>query len=146
MAQRRPSPPGYHVEQVPRSGLVTAGYLVTGIPYFFSVVTALAANEQNETGWLLLPVAGPWITMGRRTYGCNPDQANSTTGQNLACVADIFVVMGLIFDGVVQATGATLLLVGYVATKPDLVRNDEGLRVTPMRIGSGTGAGVVGRF
>jgi hypothetical protein len=54
--------------------------------------------------------------------------------------------MGLIFDGVVQATGGTLLLAGYVATKPGLVRNDEALHVVPMRIGGGMGAGVVGGF
>jgi hypothetical protein len=81
--------------------------------------------------------------MGRRTYGCNLDATNSTTGQSLTCVADIFVVMGLIFDGIVQDAGGALLLAGYVATKPGLVRNYAALRV-PMRIGSGMGVGAVG--
>ncbi len=54
--------------------------------------------------------------------------------------------MGLIFDGVAQATGGALLLAGYVATKPGLVRNDETLRVLPMRIGSGMGLGAAGGF
>jgi hypothetical protein len=141
-----PIPPGYHVEDLPRSGLVTAGYIVTGIPYFFSVVAALSANNDNESGWLLVPFAGPWVTMGRRNYGCNPDATNQTTGQSLACVADVFVVMGLIFDGIVQATGGVLLLTGYVATKPGLVRNDAKLRLLPMQIGSGTGLGASGVF
>lgn len=141
-----PIPPGYHVEDLPRSGLVTAGYIVTGIPYFFSVVAALSANNDNESGWLLVPFAGPWVTMGRRRYGCNADAMNQTTGQSLTCVADVFVVMGLIFDGIVQATGGTLLLTGYVATKPGLVRNDAALRVLPMQMGAGMGVGAFGEF
>jgi hypothetical protein len=141
-----PVPPGYHVEEQPRGGLVTAGYIVAGIPYFFSVVTALAANSNNESGWLYVPLAGPWITLGRRGYSCNADASNQTTSQSLACVADIFVVMGLVFDGIVQATGGTLLLVGYTATKPGLVRNDDAIRVLPMHVGTGVGAGVFGSF
>jgi len=46
----------------------------------------------------------------------------------------------------VQATGVSLILAGELATKPGLVRNDEALRVVPMRLGSGMGAGVVGGF
>jgi hypothetical protein len=141
-----PVPPGYHVEELPRSGLVTAGVIVLGIPYFFSVVTALSANSQNESGWLYLPVAGPWLTLGRRSYSCNPDNNNQSTSQSLACVGDVFAVMGLIFDGIVQATGAGLLLGGELATKPGLVRNDEAVRIVPMRLGGGMGAGVVGGF
>ena len=49
-------------------------------------------------------------------------------------------------DGIVQATGAGLLLGGELATRPGLVRNDEAVRVVPMRLGGGMGAGVVGGF
>jgi hypothetical protein len=141
-----PVPPGYHVEDVPRSGLVVAGAVTLGVPYFFSAVAALSANSQNQSGWLYVPVAGPWITMGRRTYTCNADAQNQTTSQSLGCVADVFVVMGLIFDGIVQATGATLLLAGELATKPELVANETAVRVLPMRLGSGVGAGIAGGF
>jgi hypothetical protein len=141
-----PVPPGYHVEDQPRTGLVTAGAIVLAVPYFFSAVSALSANSQNESGWLYVPVAGPWLTLGRRAYSCNADANNPTTSQSLACVADVFVVMGLVFDGIVQATGVTLLLVGELATKPGLARDETSLRVTPMRLGSGMGAGVVGGF
>jgi hypothetical protein len=54
--------------------------------------------------------------------------------------------MGLITDGIMQVAGGSLLLAGYVATKPGLVRNDATLRVLPMRIGTGAGAGAVGSF
>jgi hypothetical protein len=141
-----PPPPGYHVEERPRTGLVIAGTIVAGVPYFFSVVAAGAAQSNNASGDLYIPVAGPWLTMGQRRYGCNPDQTNSTTGQNLQCVADIFVVMGLIADGVMQATGATLLIVGLTATKSELVRDDQAVHFAPMQVGHGYGAGVFGRF
>ena len=144
-----PPPPGYHVEEKPRRGLVIAGAIVGGIPYFFSVVAAASANSQNATGYLYLPVAGPWITLGRRSSGCDLGAQNMTTDQSLQCTADIFAVMGLIADGILQGTGAALLLSGELATKEALVRDvrdDEAVRVAPMHVGSGFGAGVYGRF
>lgn len=140
-----PIPPGYHIEDRPRTGLVVAGAIVAGIPYALSVMAATAANENNETGWLYVPVVGPWLTMGQRNYSCN-DNGNQSTSQSLQCVGDIFAVMGLIADGVMQATGATLLLVGVAAGKPTLVPNDQSLHVTPMHVGTGYGAGVTGTF
>lgn len=141
-----PIPAGYHVEDKPRAGLVTAGFLVAGIPYGLSAITAWAADGKNESGWLFVPFAGPWVTLGRRAYTCNLDASNQTTSQSLGCVADVFAVMGLITDGIMQVAGGSLLLAGYVATKPGLVRNDATLRVLPMRIGTGAGAGAVGSF
>ena len=112
------------------------------------MVTASAANQANETGWLFVPVVGPWMTLGQRSYAtCNtPNNGSQSSTQSLACVGDIFAVMGLITDGVLQATGATLLLVGVAAGRPTLVRDDEAVRLTPMRIGSGYGAGLAGTF
>ena len=142
-----PPPPGYHIEDRPRTGLVVAGAVIAGIPYFFSVVTASSVGQANATGWLYLPVAGPWMTLGQRSYGCNSlDNGNQSTSQSLQCVGDIFAVMGLIADGVIQAAGATLLIVGVAAERPVLVRDDQALHVTPMRVGNGYGAGVVGSF
>lgn len=140
-----PTPPGYHVEDRPRQGLVIAGAIVAGIPYFFSVMAATAANENNASGWLFVPVMGPWMTMGQRSYSCN-DSGNQSTSQSLQCVGDIFVVMGLIADGVMQAAGATLLIVGLAAGKPTLVRDEQAVHVTPMHVGTGYGAGLVGAF
>ena len=140
-------PPGYHVEEKPRSGLVTAGIIVTAIPYSFSVMGALEANFRNESVWLVVPFAGPWLTMGRRSYGCDKvNEQNKSAKESLQCVGDVFLVMALITDGIIQTTGGALLLAGYVATKPTLVRDGPAFRIAPTRVGSGYGVGVVGAF
>jgi hypothetical protein len=106
------------------------------IPYGIGALSAVAAKGSNESSWLYVPVAGPWLTMGLREYGsCQ----RPNTDDSLRCVADIFVVMGLIFDGVIQVTGGTLLLVGYLNTKQELVRDEAALRIRPVQVGSGYG-------
>lgn len=138
-----PVPPGYHVEERPRQGLVTAGLIMVLVPYGIGLLAAAAAKFDNQSTWLAAPVVGPWFMMGQRHYAvCT----KSDTQNSLGCVGDIFLVMGLVIDGVVQTTGATLFLVGFLATKPDLVRDDRALRIAPTRIGSGYGLGLTSGF
>lgn len=138
-----PIPMGYRIVEAPRQGLVTAGYIVTGIPYGFSAMTALGADFRNASGYLLLPFIGPWLTLGHRNYGtCQSNESE----QELRCVADIFVVMALISDGVMQATGGALLLSGYVATRKKLVRQSRSLELRPGMFGMGYGMTVRGTF
>jgi hypothetical protein len=138
-----PIPAGYHLEEHPRKGLVTAGWILTGISYGIGVTAASSASFKNESGWLAVPLAGPWLTLGRRDYHCDKNSHNYDSAD---CVGDVFVVMGLIMDGVLQTGGGTLLLVGYLSTKQELVRDDVVLRIRPMRVGSGHGVGVSGSF
>jgi hypothetical protein len=139
----QPIPAGYHLAERPRTGLVTAGWILTGIAYGIGVTAAVGADFDNESGWLAAPFVGPWLTLGRRNYHCDK---NSDTHDSAGCVADIFVVMGLITDGVLQTGGGTLLLVGYLSTKQELVRDGARLRIHPMRVGSGQGVGISGSF
>jgi len=139
-----PVPSGYHLESRPRSGLVTAGWVVGGIGYGLGVMSAMAAGFANESSWMAVPFVGPWMTLGRRNYGCAKTE-DPDARDGLSCVGDIFAVMALITDGILQTTGGTLLLIGYTATKQELVK-DEAIRVMPMRIGNGFGAGVGGVF
>ena len=131
-------PAGYRLEEKPRTGLVIAGVVMVLVPYSIVALSALAADFKNESTWLLLPVLGPWITLGTRD-GCKK-------GEGLTCVADGFVSTGLVIDGILQATGAILFLVGYTNPKTELVRNDVGWRFRPMTIGSGYGAGLISTF
>ncbi len=139
----QPIPVGYHLTEQPRYGLALGGWLTLGIPYGISIIAASAGNFENESTWLLLPVFGPWMTLGRRDYG---DCDDSSSDEGLTCVADVFVVMGLIMDGIAQAGGATMLIIGYTSTKKKLIRDDMGLRISPRAIASGYGLMVSGDF
>jgi len=141
----QPIPVGYHPIERPRYGLALGGWLTLGIPYGISIVAASAGNFENESSWLLLPVLGPWMTLGRREYGDCDNSASDK--ENADCVADVFVVMGLIMDGLAQAGGATMLIIGYTTTKTKLVRNDVArVQIGPRRIASGYGVAVSGDF
>jgi hypothetical protein len=139
-----PVPAGYHVEERPRSGLVTAGLVMVLVPYAIGAFAGIAAKFGNESTWLVAPVVGPWLTMGQRHYySCDK---GSNASDSLGCAADVLVVTGLIISGVVQAAGGTLLLIGVLNPKPTLVRDDSALRVRPMTIGSGYGVGLESAF
>lgn len=138
-------PAGYHVEEKPRKGLVVTGVLLTAIPYAFGLFAATAANFDNQSGWLAVPYLGPWLTIGRRSYG-DCDRTAGSSHETARCAGDVLAAVGLVFDGVVQAVGGTLLLVGVLTPKEELVRDGQSLRVTPIRIGSGYGLGMRGAF
>jgi hypothetical protein len=132
-----PIPVGYRLVDEPRRGLVIAGLIVTGVAYGVGLMAALAADFDNSSVYMAVPFAGPWITLGRRHYGdCSE---SSSANEGLQCVGDIFVVMGLVADGVVQTVGGSLLFAGYVARQRKLVRNDLAWWVGPRPMGSGYG-------
>ena len=141
-----PIPVGYHVEDRPRSGLVTAGLVLVLVPYAIGAFATLASNFGNESSWLLAPVVGPWITMGQRRYNGCGSSSKTDASDALGCTADVFVTMGLVISGVLQATGGTLFLLGILNTKPTLVRDDAALHIRPMNVGSGYGLGLQSAF
>lgn len=139
-----PIPPGYHVEDKPRMGLVVSGWVLLLVPYVIGAFSAVAADFENKSAWLTAPVLGPWALIGQRRYlGCKRD---GDVGDGLGCAADALVVTGLVFSGIMQTLGATFVVIGYSATKPELVRDDRALRVRPMPVGSGYGLGLGATF
>lgn len=131
-----PIPPGYHAETRVRSGLVVGGAVTFGVMYLLSVLVGAAISDTNrafnnnkENGdFLYVPVAGPFLQMTK---------TESSSGN-----------VTLAIDGIAQAAGATMLIVGITSPKTVLVRNDLGeVRVMPMRMGDkGGGLGLVGTF
>jgi hypothetical protein len=105
----------------------------------------MSADFDNGTEWLAVPFVGPWLTIGQRNYHCekNPD---GTTESSADCLADVFVVMGLVMDGFVQAGGGALLLTGYLSTKKTLVREDLALTLRPIVTPKAWGLAASGRF
>jgi hypothetical protein len=142
----KPIPPGYHVEERSRDGMVVAGAVLFALPFAGGIVAAVASQGQNETGWLYAPLIGPWFTLGLRRYTGACGRTSASDSDSMQCLDDIFVVMGLITDGLLQITGGTLMLVGNFVSKKVLVRDDAALRVVPMQVGSGYGLGVRAGF
>jgi hypothetical protein len=141
-----PIPAGYHLEERPRTGLITAGWIVTAIPYGIGVIGAAGAEFRNASGWLTVPFVGPWLTIARRDYSCEESDDDGDGDEAVQCLGDVFLVTALIFDGIVQATGGTLLAIGYADPKTLLVRDDARLRIRPSQMGSGYGIGLDGSF
>jgi hypothetical protein len=129
-----PVPPGYHAESRVRTGLVVGGAVTFGVLYLISALTASAISDVNKTtggenaDLLYVPVAGPFLQM---------TQTESSTG-------NVFLAI----DGIAQAAGATMLIVGLTSPKTVLVRNDLAeVHVMPMKMGhNGGGLGLVGTF
>lgn len=134
-----PIPPGYHAETRIRSGLVVGGAVTFGVMYLISVLVGAAMNDAAKAesayggggtrgDFLFVPVLGPFLQMSK----------TSTSSGNVT----------LAIDGIAQAGGAVMLVVGVTSPRTVLVRNDLGeIRITPMKVGErGTGLGLVGTF
>lgn len=131
-------PPGYRKVERTRTGLVLSGSIVLGVSYAISVSDAF--STEGETGWLAVPVAGPFIMSS---------QLECDTEFRFDCEPSLSREL-LILYGIGQLTGATLLTIGIAATKEVLVRDGSELgqaRIGPIRIGKdGYGLGAQGRF
>ncbi|WP_437739291.1 hypothetical protein WME73_27010 [Sorangium sp. So ce302] len=128
-----PVPPGYHPETRVRKGLVISGSIVFGTVYLFTAIGGGDAVYRGSPGYaaLFVPCAGPFITL-------------ATTRQ------DDLETMALVLDGLVQITGAALLVPGLLVPRRVLVRDDVNqpfVLPAPMALGpSSAGLGLVGRF
>lgn len=119
-----PVPPGYEVESQAASGLITAGMVTLMLGYVAGAGVAAANDFENGTGWLLVPVVGPWGAMGARTLSCNPDEFEQSACTE-AAVDELTMFAFLAVDGLVQATGTALLLAGVLSREHWLVRTDR---------------------
>lgn len=125
-------PPGYHLETRARRGLVIGGAVTFGVTYLLSAFVASIAMDSgggDEFGPLLIPVAGPFVTVG------TAESEGSGT-------------FALVLDGLAQAGGVAMFVAGLVSEEEYLLRNDAAVprfTVTPMRLGSDSfGLGVRG--
>jgi hypothetical protein len=129
-------PPGYHAESRIRTGLVVGGAVTFGVLYLLSVLVGAAISDTNKAfnnnkdngDFLFVPVAGPFLQMTK---------TDSSSGN-----------VTLAIDGIAQAAGATMFIVGVTSPKTVLVRNDLAeVHVMPMKMGTnGGGLGLVGTF
>lgn len=138
-----PIPPGYHLREQPRRGLVIAGALMTGVPWALSVTAATAANFDNKLGFLFIPAIGPWLALAT---GAGKDKTCASTDE--FCDGDRASARAvLVLDGLVQSAGATMLVIGLLVPRKRLVRDDVTLGLVPATLGrDGYGLGAVGTF
>jgi hypothetical protein len=121
----RPRPPTR-----PLRGLLVAGSVTFGLAYGFSlgIGAVLLATEtgpaQFSGGMLMIPVAGPFVVAARS--GSNP-----------------LVLSSMIIDGVAQATGLTMVLLGALIQRPD-VRHGLTLRAPQWGIAPAAPGAVAG--
>ncbi len=149
-----PVPPGYKVERRSANGLIIGGVASLLVGYVTAIAVGGGDDFKNGTGWVVLPVVGPWAAIGARSYHCDNSALDVLQAQKAAnqCVRGAFnevqTIAILSADAVVQATGAVLFLAGLASGEDQLVRTDlAGLQLTPRQVGrDGFGIGFDGRF
>ncbi|MEI9948407.1 MAG: hypothetical protein WDO74_05355 [Pseudomonadota bacterium] len=140
-----PVPDGYHVEERAQRGLIIGGSLVLGIPWVLGITIASGYDFSNQSGWLVVPALGPWITIAARRKDTTCDFSGSS---GINCTEDNSVRTMLILDGLTQAAGAIMLVYGLASPKKVITRNFVGsLHFTPARMGRlGYGGVLTGEF
>ena len=104
-----PVPPGYHVVS-PRGRLVIAGTIVFAVSYGIALGAALVDDFNDQTSWLAVPLAGPWLMMYNRAQPrCDRHISDVCFEQSLETILRFYLAV----NGVAQAAGATML--GFVS-------------------------------
>jgi len=115
------------------------GVGMVGVPYATGLGIAGGEGFANSSGWLAAPVLGPWLALSGRSDPCkgidNQKDAGSDVGK---CVAEPIVRGMLVLDGVLQATGTVLMVVGSTSG----AKKDE---TTPRQPSFAAGPSVMGR-
>jgi hypothetical protein len=130
----RPVPMGYTPIQRTRKHLLVGGAVTFGVVYGLSAFVASIGEDAsrgdgtNEVGALWVPVAGPFLQMGR---------TDSATGR--------FFFASV---GAAQLAGALMLYYGLTTKERVLVRNDlvGSLTVAPLAGNGASGMALAGRF
>ncbi len=129
-----PVPPGYRVEERSASGLLIAGTTLFGAGYAVALLIAGAEDFSNGTGWLAVPVIGPWAAISSRDFTCDTT-AIPGVDPTKRCVNDAFsevrTIVFITVDGLVQATSVGLLLAGATSSQKELVRDDIKVALRP---------------
>lgn len=146
-----PIPDGYRLEASSRGGLVAGGAGTLAGAYVIGLGFAVANDFDEGTGWLALPVFGPWVAIGGGEIRCNRKTLNSDCVDQALSEAERITFLTV--DGLIQAVGVALMVVGVVSKHRELVRSDvaklepvPGVVVRPRSVGSGLGLGAGGVF
>jgi hypothetical protein len=122
--------------------LIIGGSLTLGIPWALGIAFTSGSNFPNQTGWLVVPALGPWLTLATRKN----DTVCTGTGAGSTCIEEVdngYKTL-LVLDGFTQAAGAIMLIYGLASPKRVIARDFVGsLHFTPARMGRFGGYGGV---
>lgn len=117
-----PIPTGYRVESRGGGLLIATGLITWGATYGAGVVAAADDGFGNGTGWLMVPVVGPWVALTHRSIPCD------SSSLDVDCVdeaeGELRAFAYLTGAGLFQALGAALFVAGVGVRHQELVRND----------------------
>lgn len=133
-------PEGYHIEERAHRGLLTGGAVAFGVPYLSGLFVASYEQGDRGTGYLAVPLIGPWLMMGNRNSTCGEIGSPVTD----RCDSDRAVRTLLITSGVFQTVGAGLMVLGLVNKQQWAVANYAGMQFTPIASPSMSGLMVSG--
>lgn len=94
--------------------------------YGVAVIIGATQGFRNGTGWLAVPIAGPWAAIGARTYEC--EGPTGTVAEAKRCVRDavgeVQIITFVAVDGIAQLASAVVTLAGLASSRQELVRKD----------------------
>ncbi len=145
--RRSPTGPevvGFDEKSEPRVGLIVGGSVLLAVAYLVPLSIVAAAEFPNETDWMAVPVAGPWMTIANMRYGsCSnrrfPDVECDDSGEK---AGDVLGAVAAGFAGVMQVGGLAMLITGAAATKTKMVP----IYATPLTLPGGGGVSISGAF
>lgn len=121
-------PPQGYVQSSYRNGaLMTGGGLSFGAAYVGGLIYGIGKSFDNGTGWLAVPIIGPWAAIGSRDFKCKSSR-QVTQSDIDQCVdgalSEVTSITFLAMMGIGQVVGATLFFVGVGDTTEEWVRAD----------------------
>jgi len=150
-----PVPSGYRVVRRSATGLIAGGGLTFAAAYLAGLGMAASQKFENGTSYAAIPVVGPWAAIGGRSFKCSVPITGNATGAAVqralnSCVGKAFdevtTVVFLTADGLIQATGAVIFLVGLASGHEELVRKDLPKTAVSVFPEGGLGVSVSGLF
>jgi len=120
-----PVPPGYEIVRRPASALLAGGIVGMGISYGTALIVGATQGFDNASGWLAVPIVGPWAAIADRNY----DQCNlATVTQARRCaskvVSEVQYITFVAVDGVFQIASSFIILAGAMSARDELLRQD----------------------
>lgn len=136
-------PDGYRLRTGMNEPLLITGIAVAGGGYAFGVMGAMDLGFEDNSGYLLIPLVGPWLTLAAGRDPQEPcDPKDVCQGGDISIREPAIAV-----DGVIQAIGTAFILGGLFSERRYLELKDVTLSVAPASFGRGRyGLGAVGTF